>query len=291
MSISPTIEAVVVTHDSADILPACLAAMTREGVPVIVVDNDSRDATVAVAEAAGARVLRMARNEGYGRANNAGVAASEAEFVLIANPDLVLDEGAVEALLAAARVYPDAGLLAPRIVEEDGRFFFQSRSLLSGFLRNEKGVACLPEADCCAPFLSGACLLVRREAFRAIGGFDPAIFLFYEDDDLCRRFSDAGHALVHVDGAVARHGRGKSSAPAPGRVFRSRWHQAWSRAYVSRKWKLASPAPAMFGLNVGRVLLSVFSFRRALMERYAGSAAGAWAFLRGRSALTKEGID
>lgn len=285
------IEAVVVTHDSAEILPACLAALSREGVPAIVVDNASRDGSAEVAEQAGARVVRMARNEGYGRANNAGIAASGAEFVLIANPDLVLDEGAVAALLAAARAYPDAALLAPRIVEEDGRFFFQSRSLLSAFLANPKGEPCRPEGDCCAPFLSGACLLVRREAFLAVGGFDPAIFLFYEDDDLCRRVSEAGFSLVHVHDSVARHGRGKSSAPAPGRVFRSRWHQAWSRAYVSRKWGLPSPAPVMLLQNAARTLLACLVLRRALIERYAGSAAGALAFLRGTSGLAREGVE
>lgn len=291
MNAAIPIEAVVVTHDSAEVLSVCLAALAREGVPAILVDNASRDGSAELAERAGARVLRMVRNEGYGRANNAGVAASEAEFVLIANPDLVLDEGAVAALLAAARAYPDAALFAPRIVEDDGRFFFQSRSLLSTFLTNAGGIPCIPVGDCCAPFLSGACLLVRREVFLTIGGFDPAIFLFYEDDDLCRRMTDAGHSLVHVHEAVARHGRGKSSAPAPGRIFRSRWHQAWSRAYVSRKWGLPPSAPGMFALNAGRTSLALLSFRRSLIERYAGSAAGAWAFLRGRSGLEREGVE
>jgi GT2 family glycosyltransferase len=287
---APTVEAVVVTHDSAEILPACLAALAREGVPPIVVDNASRDGSAEVADKAGARVVRMPANEGYGRANNAGVAASTGEFVLIANPDLVLEAGAVPALLAAARAYPDAALFAPRIVEEDGRFFFQARSLLSTFLANPRGLPCQPDGDCCAPFLSGACLLVRREIFLAIGGFDPAIFLFYEDDDLCRRLCDAGHALVHVDAAVARHGRGRSSAPAPGRVFRSRWHQAWSRAYVSRKWGLQGSALPMLLQNAARTLLACLVLRRSLIERYAGSAAGAFAFLRGATALGKEGV-
>jgi GT2 family glycosyltransferase len=81
--------AIVVSHDSADALPACLAALAREGVPAIVVDNASRDGSVAVAEAHGARVIAHPRNEGYGRANNIGVRAAEgARHVLILNPDL-----------------------------------------------------------------------------------------------------------------------------------------------------------------------------------------------------------
>jgi GT2 family glycosyltransferase len=259
-------------------------------VQTLVVDNASRDGSAAVAERHGAGVLRKPLNEGYGRAANAGARAAETAFVLVMNPDIVLDPGASAALVAAAERYPDAGLLAPRIVEPDGRFFFQPRSLLSPYLTNPDGRLVLPEGDCCAPFLSGACFLIRRALFLRLGGFDPNIFLFYEDDDLCRRVADAGHALVHVHDAVARHARGASSAPGPGRVFRARWHQAWSRAYVSRKYGLPDPAPGMALVNAFKTALALFSFRRGVIERYAGSAAGALAFLRGRTALGREGL-
>ena len=285
------VTAIVVAHDSAVVLPDCLAALRAESVPVIVVDNASRDGSADLAAALGARVLRLPHNEGYGRANNAGIRAAETEFVLVCNPDAVADPGSIAALLAAAERYPDAGLLAPRIVEPDGRFFFQPRSLLAPYLPNPGGRLSLPDGDACAPFLSGACFLMRRDLCLRLGGFDPAIFLFYEDDDLCRRVADAGHALVHVHGAIIRHARGASSAPEPGRVFRSRWHQAWSRAYVSRKYGLPNPAPAMWAVNAAKTALSALTFRRALVERYGGSAAGAWAFMRGRTALQQQGVD
>ncbi|KZE36646.1 glycosyltransferase family 2 protein [Chelatococcus daeguensis] len=285
------VTAVVVTHDSAHCLPACLAAVAACGAAAIVVDNASRDGSTALAEHLGARVIRSARNEGYGRASNIGVRAAASEFVLIVNPDLVLDAGAVKALLAAAERYPDAGLLAPRIEEADGRFFFQPRSLLSPYLHNRSGRLVLPEGDCCAPFLSGAALFCRRDLFLELGGFDEAIFLFYEDDDLCRRMADSGRALIHVDAARAMHGRGRSSAPEPGRIFRSRWHQAWSRAYVSRKYGLPDPAFGMFAVNALKAAGACLTFNRRLIERYGGSAAGAWAWLTGRGALAREGLD
>lgn len=282
------VTAVVVTHDSAHCLPACLAAVAACGARALVVDNASRDGSAALAEDLGARVIRNARNEGYGRANNIGVRAAASDFVLIVNPDLVLEAGAVEALLAAAGRYPDAGLLAPRIQEADGRFFFQPRSLLSPYLHNPSGRLVLPEGDCCAPFLSGAALFCRRDLFLALGGFDEAIFLFYEDDDLCRRMADSGRALIHVHAARATHGRGRSSAPKPGRVFRSRWHQAWSRAYVSRKYGLPGPAPGMFLVNALKAAGACLTFNWRLVERYGGSAAGAWAWLTGRGATTQK---
>ncbi len=239
------VTAIVVAHDSAAVLPACLAALGSEGVPAIVVDNASRDGSQAAARAAGASVVANARNEGFGRAMNIGVRAAASRWCLLTNPDLVYEPGAVAALVSAAERYPDAGILAPRLVEPDGRLFWQARSLLSPYLHNPGGSLNLPEGDCCAPFLSGAAMLVDREHFLALGGFDEAIFLFYEDDDLCRRVADTGRSLVHVHGALARHARGRSSAPAPGRVFRARWHMAWSRCYVSRKWGLKDPAAAI----------------------------------------------
>lgn len=286
----PEIEALVVSHDSAARLTGCLAALARQAVPALVVDNASCDGSADLAERLGARVLRLARNEGYGRGNDAGARASAAAFLLVLNPDVVLDDGAAAALLAAAARYPDAGMWAPRIVEEDGRVFLQPRSLLAPYLPNPAGRACRPDGDACAPFLSGACFLIRRDLYLALGGFDGRIFLFYEDDDLCRRLADAGHALVHVHDAVARHGRGRSSAPAPGRILRSRWHQAWSRAYVSAKYGLPRPAPGMLALNAAKAILALLSLRRPLVERYLGSALGALAFMRGRTALGREGL-
>lgn len=289
MSLSVT--AIVVTHDSAAVLPEALRAFRQLAIPVLVVDNASSDDSVQVAKKHGAEVICNARNEGYGRANTIGVRGALTDYILIANPDLVLDAGALAAFAAAVAAYPDAALYAPRIIEDDGRVFFQPRSLLATNLTNPKGKLLEPEGDVCAPFLSGACFLMRRQDFLDLGGFDERIFLFYEDDDLCRRLSDKGQALVWVNGAKARHGRGRSSAPAKGRDFRMRWHQAWSKAYICRKYGLANPAPMMFILNAIKALGAACIFNRKRRERYGGSAAGALAWLLGKNALQKEGLE
>jgi N-acetylglucosaminyl-diphospho-decaprenol L-rhamnosyltransferase len=282
---SSDVTAIVVTFDSTHALPECLGALAADGVPALVVDNASTDDTVTVAEGQGARVIRNARNEGYGRANNIGARAAESEFILVVNPDCIVDRGAVAALVDAARRYPDAAFFAPQIVEPSGRVFYQPRSLLATSLTNPDGKLALPEGEACAPFFSGACFLMRRDVFLKLGGFDENIFLFYEDDDLCRRVADSGSALIYVPQAVVRHGRGQSSGEKPGRIFASRWHQAWSRAYVSRKYGLPNPAPGMFAINGLKALGASLTFRRKLVERYGGSAAGAWAAMRGRTAF------
>ena len=287
---SGSVTAIVVTFDSAHALPECLGALRADGVPALVVDNASTDETVAIAEGQGAAVIRNARNEGYGRANNIGARAADSEFALIVNPDCVVDRGAVAALVDAARRYPDAALFAPQIVEPSGRVFYQPRSLLATSLTNPGGKLVLPEGEACAPFFSGACFLIRRDVFLRLGGFDQNIFLFYEDDDLCRRIADSGAALIYVPQALVRHGRGRSSGEKPGRIFASRWHQAWSRAYVSRKYGLPNPAPGMFAINALKAAGARLTFRRKLIERYGGSAAGALAFLKGEKALERERV-
>ena len=291
MSSASLITAIVVAYDSAEVLPACLAALAAQGVPAIVVDNASDDDSAAIARAQGATVLVNARNEGYGRANNRGVAASTTPFVLIVNPDVAIRPGAIAALLAAAERYPDAAMLAPRIVEPSGRVFLQPRSLLSPPHLNRAGTMPIPEGDACLPFLSGACLLIRREVFVSLGGFDPAIFLFYEDDDLCRRMRDAGHALVHVDEAEARHGRGRSTAPMPGRRFKARWHLAWSESYVAGKYGLPRRAFIKILENTAKAAGYGLLLRRDKMFAHAGSVAGALAWRRGRTAIGREGLE
>lgn len=285
------ITAIVVSYDSAEVLPACLDALAGEGVPAIVVDNASGDESRTIAGQRGERVIANARNEGYGRGNNIGIAAAETPFVLIVNPDLELGTGAAAALLTAAERYPDAGMLAPRIVEPSGRIFLQPRSLLSPDHLNRSGAMAVPEGDACLPFLSGACLLIRRELFMALGGFDPAIFLFYEDDDLCRRMRDAGHSLIHVHEAEARHGRGRSSTPSPQRRFKARWHLAWSERYIARKYGLTEPSPIRMLENLGKAVGYGLLLNREKLYAHAGSVAGARAWRRGETALAHEGLE
>ena len=285
------VTAIVVVHDSAAKMPACLAALVREGVPIIVVDNASDDDSARVAEGFGACVIRNPKNEGFGRAMNIGLRAATTELALLVNPDLVLDEGAVARLVDAATLWPDAAILAPRLIEPDGRLFFANQSALSqGALCNARGAHWTPEGDCCAPFLSGACWLVRRAPVLTLGGFDENIFLFYEDDDLCRRVRDAGYGLIHVHDAIARHERGASASPKRGRIFKARRHLVWSRAYISRKYDLGSPLAGIILTNGPKAMLALLLLDRSRFERYGGSLQGCIDFMRGRTALGIEGL-
>jgi N-acetylglucosaminyl-diphospho-decaprenol L-rhamnosyltransferase len=284
--------AVVVSHDSAQLLPRCIQALMQQQIAVVVVDNASRDGSVEAARGAGARVIANEKNEGYGRANNQGVRAADgAEWCLITNPDVTVEPDCLAKLVEAAHRHPRAAIVVPRLTEQDGRIAEHSTSVLSRVSSTSDVDEAIANNERVVQFVSGACLLVRRDAFLNVGGFDERIFLFYEDDDLCLRLRKAGFILVMVDDAFARHGRGKSSAAARGRIFRSRWHQAWSRSYVCRKHGVADDSLVALIRNGLKWLAVLPTFNRRHIERYAGSAAGAWAALRNRSALERERLE
>jgi N-acetylglucosaminyl-diphospho-decaprenol L-rhamnosyltransferase len=271
--------AIIVSYNSAHALPACLAALAREGVAALVVDNASTDNSAGVAAALGARVIINMHNLGFGTAMNVGVREATSEFCLLLNPDAIVEQDAIDALLQAASAYPDAAIIAPQLVEADGRVFFQPRSYLAPFLENPNATLRLPEGESCVPFVSGACMLVRRELFSKLGGFDEKIFLFYEDDDICRRICDAGLSIIYTPHAVVQHGRGKSSTTTNHYVIR--YHQAWSKCYVAKKYGLASPAPSLIGWQLGKWLVAMLTCNRRKIRRHAGSVMGAWDFIRG----------
>ncbi len=225
------VTAILVTHDSAAVIGAALASLPA-GTPAIVVDNASRDDSVAIAEAAGATVIRAGENLGFGLANNRGIAAADTPFVLFLNPDATLAPGCLETLLAVAELRHEAALLVPTILKANGQRFEKWQSpICDPVFRTEPADAdAMPIA-----FASGAVVLARREAMDAIKGFDPAIFLYFEDDDLSRRVLDRGWRILRVPSATARH-VGNVSSPATERMTEIKhWHLAWSERHVREK--------------------------------------------------------
>src|SRR5262249_10888165 len=173
---------------------------------LVVVDNASRDgsADLVAESASGARVLRNPENVGYARAVNRGIAASGGRHVLVLNPDCQVIPGAIETLARFLDDRRDAGIAAPRILNPDGTleysarafpgpltFLFNRYSLLTRlFPRNPFSRRYLltdwdHESERDVDWVSGACMLVRREAVAKVGGMDEAFFMFNEDVDCC----------------------------------------------------------------------------------------------------------
>jgi GT2 family glycosyltransferase len=159
-------------------------------------------------------VLRNKENIGYGRACNQAAAIARSNFLLIMNPDVMLMPGAVAELLAASERYPDAAVYLPRTEDPRGNVLFRDQSRIDAWdPAVGKGRAAIPCGDCCTRFADGSVFMIRRAAFERVGGFDPSIFLYYEDDDLSFRLVKDGAPIVRVQDAEARHLVSQSSGP------------------------------------------------------------------------------
>lgn len=230
----PGIDVVVVSYNQRERLLACCASVVASETlsRLIVVDNASSDASVeAIRQACPqAEVLEMNLNLGFAAAMNRGVAVGDSRLILLLNNDARLTDEAL-LRLAAAMDNDRLGAAGPRLVGGAGQVELSIGRTISVF--NETGFRFIellyrdgtgPLAGIVERYLdksretrslSGACLMLRREAFEEVGGFDERFFLYAEDVDLCRRLRQYGWALRYVASAVVEHDRGVSGAANP----------------------------------------------------------------------------
>jgi GT2 family glycosyltransferase len=260
MTRDPIYAVVLVNYNAGDELARALQSVDDElsGQPWqgLVVDNASVDGSTAAVEAFRDHVtlVRNSVNVGFGRGVNQGLELTTAPYVLVLNPDCRLRAGAVTALRAVLDAQTECAIVGPRIVNPDGSIQGSARGdpdMLTGlfgrttFLR--KVAPFLPAArrnvvvdraivsgapSTVVDWLSGACMLARREALQAVDGFDERFFLYWEDADLCRRLRSRGFHVRYVPGALAVHRVGQSSRTARASAIRA-FHESAYLYYVT----------------------------------------------------------
>lgn len=254
-------DVVLVAYNSAEVISDAIKSVPR-GADIVVVDNDSSDDSAALAERAGANVLRQGKNLGFGCACNVGARIGRRPFILFLNPDARLSSGTLQDIASAFEGCPELAAINPSIRSPDGRQYSPGHAIVQGIAK----LAPLPDHDADVVTLSGSVLAVRRSAFEAVGGFDESIFLYYEDDDLSKRLRDAGYKLRHLSGTHVLHMNGKSTVfPGWSRDAKS-YENLRSLVYVIRKHAVLNEISA-----VRRRLLSRF-VRRILTLHFSDAA-------------------
>jgi GT2 family glycosyltransferase len=210
---------VVLTWNHCAYTLACLDSLAEQHTPhtVYVVDNASSDGTPARVAAAfpAARVLVNDENLGFAAGNNVGLTrafADGAEYVLVLNNDTTLAPDALAALIAAARAHPEAGIISPVILfaRPPHRIWFAGATL-SAWSGQDRHVAYneryeparFPEGP--IPRAAGCAMLIARACYERIGGFDPALFMFFEDVEYSLRARAAGFGVLLAPRAVIYH--------------------------------------------------------------------------------------
>jgi GT2 family glycosyltransferase len=221
------VTAIIVSHNSASALPACIGGLRRHLAPeqVLVIDNASTDTSVAVASMHGAEVIVSHVNQGFGAGCNLGAEFARNDLLLFINPDVCIMSVGSKELRQLTERRP-LGLIAPQelvaqdMVQREPAMrtrvpwpFHVAREALGPVLPHEIAGRLSARATCAArrAWLSGALLLSARNEFLELGGFNERLFMYYEDRELSARYVKAGLPLTVTSAVSARHIRGASA--------------------------------------------------------------------------------
>jgi N-acetylglucosaminyl-diphospho-decaprenol L-rhamnosyltransferase len=229
---------IVVNFNAGTHLRSCLesaaADLGARAWSGIVIDNASTDGSARTVEGMPhIRVVVNAANRGFGAAVNQAAAMTDAALLWLVNPDCSVQPGTTARLEAALAAHSDCAIAAPQLLNADGSVqasvrraptlwtgMFGRHSLLtrlfpgSSMARRELPAADLAAAakdDVVVDWVMGAAMLIRREPFDAVGGFDERYFLYWEDADLCRRLRERGWTTRYVPSARVAHAGGVSA--------------------------------------------------------------------------------
>jgi N-acetylglucosaminyl-diphospho-decaprenol L-rhamnosyltransferase len=229
---------VIINYNTCELLRACLATVITEAPSeVVVVDNASSDDSVATVETEYPHVILQVNktNLGYGAAANQAIASCKAKYVLLLNADTLLRPGTLLALKRYLDQHPRAAIVGPRLEDPDGTLqascypfptplhtFLENSTIAVvvgrrirrhiPFLRNLYLRTWPHASPRIVPWVKGAALAVRRDAFEAVGGFDESFFMYFEDADLCYRLGRCGWEVHFTPTATVVHVGGTSTA-------------------------------------------------------------------------------
>lgn len=274
------LSAIVVAYKTPAELAAATASLRVQSQPpdeVVVVDHGAADGDpFPPARMNGARAIIPPVNRGYGTGCNLGARATDADELLFINADVVLTVEAVEHLRHRLHADNRIGVVGPRIMsgsrlQLSARAFPRLRTGLLG--RNSLLTRVLMHVRH-APtefrhmyggggpvdWVSGACMLVRREAFEAVGGFDEAYFMYWEDADLCQRLTEAGWAVHFEPRAVVHHATGASGTSE--RTIRA-FHESAARFAARHIARSRAQRALIVGVLRLRAWAALRVFRRA----------------------------
>ncbi|NLF01782.1 MAG: glycosyltransferase family 2 protein [Anaerolineales bacterium] len=214
LSLAARTSVIVVAYNSGACLRACVASIfrTEPDVEIVVVDNASTDDAVArlAAEFPSVRTVQRRENGGFGAGNNTGAAAATGDFLAFINPDAVVTDGWLEALVGPLATDASLGLVTPKVLlcADPGRINVAGLNVHLSGIATCRGLqasrSAFDQTEEVAA-VSGSAFAVRREVFERVGGFDEDLFLYFEDVDLSARVWLAGYRCLYVPRAVVLH--------------------------------------------------------------------------------------
>jgi GT2 family glycosyltransferase len=263
---------VIVTYNSAAEIGPCLDAALTTGAEVVVVDNGSHDGTISAVARCGARLIANPENRGFAAAVNQGFRALNCPFILLLNPDAVI-QTSIQPMLEACQL-PNVAGAGGKLVSASGipqvGFMFRrlptpSALILEALLLNRVWPnnpvnryyrALDVPIDSAIPVEqpAGAFLMLRREIWDELGGFDEDFHpLWFEDVDFCRRVANRGYLLYFVPLAVAKHAGGHSIPQLSVEMRRFYWYGSLLR-FTSKHFRPLAFRAVCLAVVTGSIL-------------------------------------
>ena len=255
--VATDVAAVIVDFHAGQALDDCVDSLHANGVTdIVVVENGDEGSTLPALSGQHVVLVVPKLNLGYGRGVNRGVAAAPARrYLLVSNPDVVVHEGAVAALVAFLDEHPNVAIVGPQIVRPDGSVYPSQRVFPNFWLAGLHALLAplwpsnpftrryrSPRKDGSVDWVSGAFFLARRDRFEEVGGFDERYFMFAEEMALCWQLREHGFSVAATSDAVVTHIEGVSRARAPRAMliahhrsalrFENQTARGWRRALV-----------------------------------------------------------
>jgi GT2 family glycosyltransferase len=288
--VSKNLTIIIVSFNSSGIIKSCLEKINFVKYDVIVVDNASIDNTSQVVSDSfpQAKIIKLDKNIGYGRANNVALEQVETEFSLILNPDAFIEQDGIEKIISLFDKNKKIALAGPLLLPNYPASINEQKEQLKIVNSNllEKS-----EDFLSVKYIIGAVLFLRMSVFRKIGFFDKNIFLYYEDDEISFRAIKNGFKAAIIPSVFGFHiGQGSSGGKLRN-IYKRFWHRALSKFYWKEKQKgklkaikSASWLSMMFLIRALGYLL-LFNSKKSV-ENFA-SACGSISFVIGLKAFDK----
>jgi N-acetylglucosaminyl-diphospho-decaprenol L-rhamnosyltransferase len=271
--VATDVAAVIVDFHAGQALDDCVDSLHLNGVTdIVVVENGEEGSTLPSLSGQHVVLVVPKLNLGYGRGVNRGVAAApERRYLLVSNPDVVVHDGAVAALVAFLDAHPNVAIVGPQILRPDGSVYPSQRVFPNFWLAGLHALLAplwpgnpftrryrSPRKDGSVDWVSGAFFLARRDLFEEVGGFDERYFMFAEDMALCWQMRAHGHDIAATSDALVTHIEGVSRARASREMLiahhRGAMRFEWQTASGWRRL-LAPIATLVLGLRLCVVLV------------------------------------
>lgn len=262
-----------VTYNSKEVIDKSLSEISSGDFDIIIVDNASRDDTAEYISQKypSIKLIKSAKNIGFGRGCNLGLREVKTRYSLLLNPDVITTSGAINELLTKLKQHPKPAIFAPR-TRKDKKY--------DDSQPNEKQA-----------WVSGAVMLFETDMLNKIGYFDENIFLFSEEIDLCTRAAKAGYDIILCNEIYMDHLVGKSSSPDPGITHMKYWHMGWSRLYYNQKHETRLKFIKNSFLSIlkymMKLLINIISGNKTKAAKYKGLLIGSISYLIGLGAFDK----